>query len=171
MLWIFIGFNADPDADPGPVFFISMRIRIRIRIQEAKPVQIQADPDPDLDPASQTLESQKVTWKYTTRSKTYLRRYKSLFEDRKLGLFVNFRQFPCSWVRIPIHDSQMNADPGGPDPDPQHWKIPSKACEGWKGWIFREHYSQFPWKKYKKSLNQSLCNLRFFRRKFHDCSK
>jgi hypothetical protein len=39
VLWIRIGFNADPDPNPDPAF-ISMRIRI------AKPMVIRADPDP-----------------------------------------------------------------------------------------------------------------------------
>ncbi len=47
VLWIRIGFNADPDfylnADPDPAF-MSMRFRIRIPI--AKPMRIQANPDP-----------------------------------------------------------------------------------------------------------------------------
>ncbi len=44
----------------------------------------------------------------------YLRRYKnqSLLKDRP-GLVVNFEKFPCSWIRIRIQNSQMNADPGG----------------------------------------------------------
>ncbi len=58
-------------------------IWIRIWIQGAKPMPIYADPDP-----GQTLKSQKV-------------------EFTKIGLFVNFGQFPCSWIRIRI----LNTDP------------------------------------------------------------
>jgi hypothetical protein len=49
VLWIRIGFNADPVTS----------MQIRIRIQGAKPMRIHADPDLDLDPG-RTLLSQKV---------------------------------------------------------------------------------------------------------------
>jgi hypothetical protein len=49
----------------------------------------------------------------------------SLFERQKPGLFVNFGQFPCSWIRIRIRipirirtwiqDSKINADLCGRD--------------------------------------------------------
>jgi hypothetical protein len=46
--------------------------------------------------------------------KTYLRRYKSLFERLgwKSGLFVNFDQFPCSWIRTRIRIPNTDPDPG-----------------------------------------------------------
>jgi hypothetical protein len=107
VLWIRIGFNADPD----PAFYLN------------------ADPDPgsqtkaihaDLNPG-QTLSHKKVKFfheKFTLSryhtvlgQKTYLRRYKSLFEKaRKPGLLINFGQFPCSWIRIRI--SNTDPDPG-----------------------------------------------------------
>ncbi len=71
------------------------------------PIQNQ-DPDPafcldaDLDP-DHTLKSQKVEF----RSKNYI------FAFLKLGLFVNFGQFSCSWIRIPIHNT--DPDPGQPN--------------------------------------------------------
>jgi hypothetical protein len=40
--------------------------------------------------------------------KKYLHKYKRLFESWKSVLFVNFSQFPCSWIRIRISN---------PDPD------------------------------------------------------
>ncbi len=56
VLWIRIGFNADPDTDP---LFISMRIQIRI--QGAKPMLIHVDPGPG---PGQTLKSQKVEFSH-----------------------------------------------------------------------------------------------------------
>jgi hypothetical protein len=58
MLWILIGFVADPDPNPA---FIS--VRFRNRIQGAKPIRIHADLDPDPD-HGQTLPSQKVEFFY-----------------------------------------------------------------------------------------------------------
>jgi hypothetical protein len=118
MLWIRIGFNADPD--PA---FISMRIRMRIRIQGAKPMRIQADPDLD-----QTSESQKADFlheKYTfstvcKRSKNIPTKVQKRFRKEEiqfcLYILANFHApgtgsaFP---VRIRIQDSKMNADPCG----------------------------------------------------------
>jgi hypothetical protein len=56
-------------------------------------------------------------------------RTKAFFKSRKPGLFVNFRQFRCSWIRIRIPNTDPNPDPGEPnqcgsihtDPNPQHW--------------------------------------------------
>ncbi len=76
-----------------------------------------ADPDPFSDFA--VTESRTVCHKIS-----YLSRYKSLFED----LFVNFSKFPCSWIRIRIQKSQINADP-----DPQHGpKLTSQYYKTWK---------------------------------------
>ncbi len=49
--------------------------------------------------------------------KTYLRRYKGLFERLQLpsGLFVNFDQFPCYWIRIRIRIPYTDPDPGKPN--------------------------------------------------------
>ncbi len=41
-----------------------------------------------------------------------LRRYKVFLKDRKLGLFVIFDQFLCSWIRICIPSSDLDPDPG-----------------------------------------------------------
>jgi hypothetical protein len=78
-----------------------MRIRIhlftstQIRIQGAKPMRIIADPDP-----GQTAVTNKLYMKmymYGTKvivigHKTYLRRYKWLFERLEFGFLVNFGQ-------------------------------------------------------------------------------
>ncbi len=99
MFWIRIGFNADPDVDPNPVFFISMRIRIRIWIQVAKQVQIR-------------IRILVRLWRTTVEflleniligQKTYLRRYKSFFESQKLRFICKF------WSIFMVLD---------PDPDP-----------------------------------------------------
>jgi hypothetical protein len=98
-----------------------MRIRIRNRIQETKPLQ--ADPDPE-----QTFESQKVEFllknilKVSKRSKTNLRRYKSLFEREKTpGLFVIFGQFACFWIRIRFHIPYTDPDPIQPNERGSRW--------------------------------------------------
>jgi hypothetical protein len=64
---------------------------------------LKADPDPafylNADPESQT-----------TRVRIHF------LKGRKPVLFVNFGQFPCSWIQIRIpktQDSQINADPCG----------------------------------------------------------
>ena len=41
-----------------------------------------------------------------------LRRYKVFLKGRKLGLFVIFDQFLCSWIRICIPSSDLDPDPG-----------------------------------------------------------
>jgi hypothetical protein len=71
--------NEYPHLDPDPV---------------AKPIRIHADPDP-----GQTFKSQKVEFlheKYTGQ-KTYLQKYKCLFESQETRLFVNFGKFPY-WI-------------------------------------------------------------------------
>ncbi len=75
-------------------------------------MRIQADPDPD-----QTFESQKVEFlheKYTQgRWKVKKHSYegtKAFLKGRKPGLFVSFGQFPCSFIRIRISNT---------DPDPR----------------------------------------------------
>jgi hypothetical protein len=101
VLWIRIGFDADPDLggktnavpDPGS--------------------QTNADPDPG---NGQTLPSQKVRVlheKYRVicnRSKNilYLRRYKSHLEKQETRFVVIFCKFPSSWTRI--RDSQISAE-------------------------------------------------------------
>ncbi len=50
MVWIRVGFNADPDR-----LFTSLRIQIRIRIQGAEQMRIYADLDP-----GQTLKSEQM---------------------------------------------------------------------------------------------------------------
>jgi hypothetical protein len=87
-------------------------------------MRIHAGPDP-----GQNLETQKaeflhnkythVKWQWVKKhTGTYVGK-KAYFKDRKLGLFVNFDQFPCSWfrIRIPnrilIRDSKIKAYPSG----------------------------------------------------------
>ncbi len=86
-----MGFNADLD----PAFYLN--------------------PDPHPDP-DQTFKSQKVEFDKKNipdagdRSKTYLHTFS---KGRKPGLFVNFDQFPCSWIRIRIPN--MYPNPGQPN--------------------------------------------------------
>jgi hypothetical protein len=106
-------FNLNPDQDPGN--------------------QTNADPDP-----CQTLKLQKVQFlheKYTLSKygqKTCLRMYGTyaFLKERKSGLFVNFGQFQCSWIRIRIPNIQHGSGYriaksmriyADPNPDPQHW--------------------------------------------------
>jgi hypothetical protein len=87
VLWIRIGFHADPD----PAFDLNADTD---SIQGAKPMRIHSDPD-----IGQTLPSILLALlheKYTT-----VRRHKSYLKGWKSGLFVNFGQFPSSWIRIP----------------------------------------------------------------------
>jgi hypothetical protein len=88
--------NADPDpsfdlnADPNP------------GMQGAKPMRIHSDSD-------QTFKSQKVK----AGQKNNISKYKSLFKWQEPGLFVNFCQFLCSWIRIRIPNT--DPDPGPPN--------------------------------------------------------
>jgi len=41
--------------------------------------------------------------------------YKSQYKGRKSGLFVNFSQFPCSWIPIRISIPNTDPDPGEPN--------------------------------------------------------
>jgi hypothetical protein len=86
-----------------------LRIQMLIWIKEATPY---ADPDPD-----QTFESQKAEFLHEKILKVGKRSIniptkvqKPFFKGRKPGLFVNFGQFPCSWIRIRIPNT---------DPDPR----------------------------------------------------
>ncbi len=114
MLWIRIVFSADPD----PAFYLSA--------------------DSDADPDSQTSWSDfKITKKWVFTCKNMLKigkrqkniLTKSFFENRKPGLFVNFCQFPWSWIRIRIHIP--NTDPEKtawiPDPDTGAKKAPDRG--------------------------------------------
>ncbi len=112
---------------------------------------LHADPETDPDQGSQNnagpggpgswsdfcvTKSWIFTWKmYLKKVRGQKRTYegtKAFLKGRKPGLFVNFGQFPCSWIQIRIRisntdriqDTLMNADPSGSgsDPDPQHWK-------------------------------------------------
>ncbi len=47
--------------------------------------------------------------------------YKAFSKGRKPGLFVNFDQLPCSWIRIRIPNMH-------PDPDPGARSIPNTVC-------------------------------------------
>jgi hypothetical protein len=73
VLWILIGFNADPDSDPGS----------------------QTNTDPDLDPG-QTLESQKVNFcmknilKVRNRSKNILTNVQKLFKRQESWFICKF---------------------------------------------------------------------------------
>jgi hypothetical protein len=66
--------------------FISMRIQIGV--QATKPLPIYADPD--VDPGHKEVEvlHEKGT--------------KAFLKGSKPGLFVNFGQFLCSWIRVRI---------------------------------------------------------------------
>ncbi len=77
-------------------------------IQGVKPMRIHADLDSD---TSQTLKSQKDEFSHEVIGhKTYLQRYKSLFDrqETKFTVFVDFGPFAFSWIRIRI----PNTDPG-----------------------------------------------------------
>ncbi len=87
--------------------------QIRIRIQGVHPMRIHPDQDP-----GQTLPSQRVEFKI----KIYLRRYGTgLLARLEIKFIYRFGQFPCSWIRIRIHNTnpirihkrQINADPRG----------------------------------------------------------
>ncbi len=100
-----------------------MRVRIQlfilmlIRIQGARPIRIHADLDP-----GRTLKSQKVEFlhlKYqvyfknvgnTINIPTNTINIPYLFERRetRFTVFVNFGQFPCSWIQIRLMYCQLN---------------------------------------------------------------
>jgi hypothetical protein len=106
VLWVRIGFNADPD--PYPAFFISMLVRIRI--QEAITVRIQANPDPD---PGQTFESQKVEFymknilEFGNRSKNIHMNLQKFFERQKTSFIGKF----WSISMLPDPHSIPNTDP------------------------------------------------------------
>ncbi len=105
----------------GSRFLIIMRIRIQLFNHNADPdldpgSHINADPDPD---PGQTLKSQKVDFymknmlKVRNRSKKYTYEgTKAFLKGRKPGLFENFSQFTCSWIRIRIRIPNTNSDLG-----------------------------------------------------------
>jgi hypothetical protein len=92
VLWIRIGFNADPEP--------------------------RSQGNADLSGSGPWIDfkTQKVVFlhenifKVGNRSKKQKIGAKAFLKARKPDLFVNFDQFPCSWIRI--QDSQMNADCG-----------------------------------------------------------
>jgi hypothetical protein len=67
-------------------------------------MRIQADPDPD-----QTFESQKVEFLHENilEVDTY-EGTKAFLKCRKPGLLINFAQFPCSWIRIRVPDTDTD---------------------------------------------------------------
>jgi hypothetical protein len=71
-------------------------------------IQRQTNADPDLDPG-QILLSQKVEF----YMKNILKHTKAFLKGWNLGLFVNFGQFLCSWIRNRIPD--MVPDQGEPN--------------------------------------------------------
>jgi hypothetical protein len=108
VLWICIGFNADPET----AFYLHqgakpMRIRILVRLSRHKRLNLYTK-----------IYLKKVIGQRHTSKGTGT---KTFLKGRKSGLFVNFVLFPCSRIRIPIRiririqDSYMNADP-----DQQH---------------------------------------------------
>jgi hypothetical protein len=91
---------------------------IFLRISVADPHQFQCgtfdlntdpDPDPNPDPRSQTNADPGPDPGQTLKSQ----KVEVCFEDRKPGLFVNFVQFPCSWIGISI--TNADPDPGQPN--------------------------------------------------------
>ncbi len=94
-MWIRIQFfflNTDPD--PGS--------------------QTNADPNPDPDPGQTFRLYMKNMLKVGTvvgQKHTYEVR-KAYLKGRNPGLFVNFCQFRCSWIRIRIPNTDSVSDPG-----------------------------------------------------------
>jgi hypothetical protein len=88
-----------------------MRFRIKLffislRMPDPDPgSQTNADPDPD---PGQTLKPQKVEFLHEN-----VRDVIAFLKGEKPGLFVKFSQFPCSWIRICI----PNTDPDTRQPD------------------------------------------------------
>ncbi len=82
-------------------------MRIRARIQRAKPMRFHADPDP-----GQTISTQINLYMENLlyAGPTYLGT-DAFQKGWNSSLFVNFVQFPGSWIRIRIAKT---------DPDPQH---------------------------------------------------
>ncbi len=105
-------------------------------------MRIQADPDPD-----HIFELQKVeflTWKiYLKLVKvknigTY-EGTKAVLKGRIPGLFVNCGQFPCSWIRIRILNTDPDSDPRQPNECGTMWiriRIHNTGCTG-NCFIFR----------------------------------
>ncbi len=107
VLWIRIGFNADPD--PGSQNQCeSWRIRIRILIRLLRHKKLNF--------------YMKNVFKKGKRSKTYLWRYKSIFERQKT-------RFICQFCPI-----SMLLDPD-PDPHFQYGSDPRYPNECWSKWI------------------------------------
>ncbi len=75
MLWIRIGFNADPDSEPA--FYIN------------------ADPNPDPDPENFYIKTIRTSGNRSKNIGTY-EGTKAFLKGKKLGLFVKFGQFRCS---------------------------------------------------------------------------
>ncbi len=111
MLWIRIGFNADPD----PAFYLNV------------------DPDTYPDPGSQTKADPggsgslsefrviKVKFLHENIIKVPVgNRSKNIHtKEPKPSLFVNFGQYPYSWIRIRIPNT--NPDPKQPNECGSRW--------------------------------------------------
>jgi hypothetical protein len=90
-----------------PNQFGSMRIRIRIPIRLCRHKKLDFHT--------------KIYFMLVVFHKTYLHDTKAILKGWKSGLFVNFGQFPCSWIRICIPTT--DPDPGEPVyaySEPQH---------------------------------------------------
>jgi hypothetical protein len=108
-LLILVGLRADSD----PVFFSQCGSGSR------EPTN--ADPDLVILLSHKKVEFFHEKYTYVDKShKSYLRRYKNLFERLKSCLFVIFCHFPSSGIRIRIPDM---------DPDPELGE-PNQCCFG-----------------------------------------
>jgi hypothetical protein len=85
-----------------------------------------SDPGQTISQQNEFLHEKYTVLKVGGRSKTSYVGTKTFLIDRKPGLFVNFGQFPCSWIRI--HIPNTDTDPRQPyewalaantDPDPR----------------------------------------------------
>ncbi len=139
MLWISFAYNADPD----PPFLSQCGSRSGSREQNGCGCRSRSWSDFII------TKNWIVTWKVFLKH-IYLRRYKSPLKGWKSGLFVNFGQFPCSWIRI-----------SNKDPDPLQYRYGSTTMATtvlyWQRWKYCACFLAF-----LTHMDQYLGRARFF---------
>jgi hypothetical protein len=84
------------DPNPDPAFYLNVDL----------------NPDPDQWSQSNADPCGSGSWSDVAVTKSLI--FASL-KGWKSGLFVNFGQFPCSWIQIRIPSSDQDLDPGDPN--------------------------------------------------------
>ncbi len=118
----------------------STLISMRTWIQGAQTMRIHADSDPCQTYSHKNLNF--LTWKIYLmqvmgqKTYRYFRTCKGIFDRQEPSLFMNFCNFPYSWIRIRL--PHTDPDPGQPNECGSMWiRIHKTAWRCWEAWAVR----------------------------------